>query len=359
MKDKIVNLAKQLIEIESTKDNSNCLDAVLKFSEKILKEFTAERFAKNSTKSILFYKEKKRPAKFKVILNAHLDVVPAKKDQFKPFIKNGRLYGRGAYDMKSAAAVEILVFQELTSQLSYPLGLQLVTDEEIGGFNGTKYQVEKGVRTEFVIAGEGTDLDINNKTKGILWVKIVTKGKTAHGAYVWNGSNALLEMNKVVDNLQKIFPVPKKETWKTTANIASVETANRTFNKVPDECTLYFDVRFIPEDKDSIIKKIRSCLTKNSSMEIIVHEPAEYTAEDNEYIMTLKQAISETGSRKAKTIAKHGGSDVRHFIGVGNSGVSFGPIGAGLHTDTEFVDIESLVTYYECLKKFLLNINCW
>ena len=140
----------------------------------------------------MIYPQKTRPKKFKIILNAHLDVVSGREEQYKPYEKDGKLFGRGAIDMKGAAAVEILVFKEVAKRVSYPLALQLVTDEEIGGFCGTKYQIEKGVRADFVIAGEPTDFGVNNKAKGIIWLKIKTKGKSAHGAYPWRGKNALL-----------------------------------------------------------------------------------------------------------------------------------------------------------------------
>jgi len=141
----------------------------------------------------LVYFQKTRPNNFKIILNAHLDVVSGRKEQYKPYEKDGKLFGRGAIDMKGAAAVEILVFKEIAKKVSYPLALQLVTDEEIGGFCGTKYQIEKGVRADFVIAGEPTDFGVNNKAKGIIWLKIKTKGKAAHGAYPWRGKKCLID----------------------------------------------------------------------------------------------------------------------------------------------------------------------
>jgi len=89
-----------------------------------------------SRSSPLIYLGAKRP-RFQVILNAHLDVVPAQPDQFRPRREGDRLYARGAQDMKVAALVEAQVFRELAAELPYPLALQLVTDEEVGGRDGT------------------------------------------------------------------------------------------------------------------------------------------------------------------------------------------------------------------------------
>ncbi len=265
MKSQILDLTSKLISIPSTKDNSKTLKQVLDVALKELKDFTIEYFEKDGVPSALVYPQSKRPKKFKVILNAHLDVVAAKEKQFQPKIKNNRLYGRGAIDMKGAAAVEILLFKELAKKLSYPLALQLVTDEEIGGFKGTKYQIEKGVRADFVIAGEPTDFGINHKAKGIIWAKVHFSGKSAHGAYPWQGENALLKAKKALDKLYKSYPLPKKEAWRTTVNLARIETTNQTFNQVPDNAVLSLDVRYIPEElkgksfqkgKEILIKKL-------------------------------------------------------------------------------------------------------
>lgn len=368
MINQILNLTKLLIFHPSTSSNPQALKEVLEEAIKSLKQnknLTIEYFEKNQKPSVLIYKGKTRPKKFKIILNAHLDVVSGKSEQFKPDEKNGKLYGRGAIDMKGAAAVEILVFKELVEKVNYPLGLQLVTDEEIGGFDGTKYQIEKGVRADFVIAGEPTNFGINNKAKGIIWLKIKTKGKSAHGAYPWQGKNALLIAKQIIDKVYKKYPLPKKEAWKTTFNLAKIETSNQTFNKVPDEAIISFDIRYIPEEfkglsfkkgKRLLEKKIKKIIGRMGKSEILLFEPPQITSQKNPYVLSLKKSIEKITGKKAKTIVKHGGSDIRHFNQVGIEGVTFGPIGGNLHADNEWVDIKSLEKYYQILKDFLLNI---
>lgn len=366
---KILNLTKQLISHPSTASNSQALKEVLEEAIKPLKEnknLTFEYFEKNQKPSVLIYKEKTRPKRFKIILNAHLDVVEGKQEQFKPYEKNGKLYGRGAIDMKAAGAVEILVFKELIEKVNYPLGLQLVTDEEIGGFDGTKHQIEKKVRADFVIAGEPTDFGINNKAKGIIWLKIKTKGMSAHGAYPWKGKNALIIIKQITDRVFKTYPLPKKESWQTTFNLAKIETTNTTFNKVPDEAIISFDIRYIPEEfkgasfekgKKLLGKKIRKIVGNLGEIEIILFEPPQITFEKNPYVLSLKKSIQKITGKKAKTIVKHGGSDIRHFNQAGCDGVTFGPVGGDLHGDNEWVDIKSLEEYFFILKNFLIKIQ--
>ena len=108
--DAVLNLSKKLITIPSTSDNPKALGKVMEISKKTLEGFKYETFDKNGTRSLLFYNTQKLPKKFKIILNAHLDVIPAKKHQYIPKEKNERLYGRGANDMKAAAVSFILLF---------------------------------------------------------------------------------------------------------------------------------------------------------------------------------------------------------------------------------------------------------
>ncbi|MBI3984647.1 MAG: M20/M25/M40 family metallo-hydrolase [Candidatus Levybacteria bacterium] len=353
----ILLLTRQLISIPSTSDNQKALNEALMLCKKELEGFPVKEFEKNGSKSLLFSNQNKDLNNFRVILNAHLDVVPAKDNQFNLVEKNGKLFGRGTNDMKAAAASMIILFKTLARKLPYAIGLQLVTDEEIGGFNGAKHQIEKGIRCDFVISGEPTNLGINNKAKGVIWIKIKSFGKTAHGAYLWNGKNAILEMNKFLVRLTKSFPVPLKESWETTVNVASVECTNKTFNKVPDDCSILLDVRYIPQDKDTFVERIKSLLPKDFTMETQVNEPSQDTDEDNEFIKLLKKSTKKITGRQYPVIVKHGAADVRHFNQIGCAGITFGPMGEGLHSDEEWVETEGLSIYFEILKDFLLSVK--
>lgn len=357
MLNQILNLSKKLISIPSTKENPKELKKVLEVALKEVKEYKIERFEKDNIPSALVYNSKTRPKKFKIILNAHLDVVPGKSDQYRQVEKDGKLYARGSSDMKSAAAVEILVFKELAKKLKYPVALQLVTDEEIGGTAGTRYQMESGVRADFGIAGEGSDLQIRNEAKGVIWAKIKTVGKTAHGAYPWRGENAIWKMKKFLDVLENKYSVPKKPVWKTTVNLSSMETTNQTFNKVPDDCLIKIDVRYIPKEREIILKKIKELLPAGFTIEIIENEPFQFTPKNNKFIKILQNAGEKIVGKKLGFIIMHGASDIRHFNRVGCDGIEFGPVGYGLHSNNEWVDIKSLEQYYLILKEFLLSIE--
>ncbi len=322
-----------------------------------LQGFTVEHFMSNGVVSALVHNQKKRPKKFKVLLNAHLDVIPGKDSQYAPKVRKGKLYGVGAMDMKANAACMIAAFASVASEVSYPLALQLTTDEEIGGWDGTLHQVKKGVRSEFILAGEPTNFDIVSMTKGVLWLKISSKGKTAHGAYPWRGENAIWKMNDFLSALRKRFPIPKKEAWVTTINLSRIETQNDAFNKIPDDCTALIDVRFIPKDAKTILTTIKKLLPKGFLIEILANEPGSFIDSDDRFVKHLEREAQSILKKKLRLRGAQGSSDARHFTRVGGKGIEFGPIGAGIGSDDEWVNIKSLGDYYDILSKFLRSVE--
>jgi len=232
--DELINKVQQLIAIASTADNPRELLHAVSFVADLVaahtKNVTIERFERNGKPSFLAYAGAIRPKRFDVTLNAHVDVVPGKSVQFIPKIAGDRLYGRGAFDMKAATLVEAMAFCEAAHHTPYTLGLQVVSDEEIGGYDGVAYQIEQGVRADFVITGEHTlaPSTIYTDQRGICWIELAFRGKTAHGGYPWHGENALTRATAFAHAILERYPVPDKEVWSTTANIASIGTTNAT-----------------------------------------------------------------------------------------------------------------------------------
>ncbi|OGK64874.1 hypothetical protein A2313_00520 [Candidatus Roizmanbacteria bacterium RIFOXYB2_FULL_41_10] len=352
----IIELTKKLVQIPSIADKPEELKRVLETALKEVSQFSIERFYENNNPSAIVYSGKKRPDKFRVILSGHLDVVPGHKDQYQVIEKNGRLYGRGTDDMKAGCAAIILLFKELADKLSFPLGLQLTTDEETGGFAGVKHQVEKGIKTEFFLTAESTQLNIKNEAKGVIWGKVTAKGSAAHSAYLWNGNNAAWKIKAFLNKLEQAFPVPKKETWQTTVNLSLINTPNQTFNKVPDKASAGFDCRYIPADRGSILAKLKSLVPNDLSLEILENESFHYCSPKSEFISKLSNSINKVANQQAILNHGHGASDARHYSAVGTSAIEFGPIGNGLHSDDEWVDTQSLLLFYNVLKEYLLGL---
>src|SRR5436309_4722631 len=275
--DEFLITAGELLAIPSTADRPHELRRVLEFMLDIVGPgFTVEHFERNHKPSALVYPgarglalgpDQKGGARqrtdFPVIFNAHLDVVPGEPAQFRPYRDGDRLYARGAHDMKVSALVQAMVFAELARELPYPVALQLVTDEEVGGRDGTGYQVEQGVTGRFVVIGEQSALHLVTESKGLLKAYLRATGRTGHSAYPWLADSALIKLMRSLERLLARYPVPASEAWCTTVNVARVETPNRVFNQIPDEATAWLDIRFPPEDTDLAgrsVAEIATCL---------------------------------------------------------------------------------------------------
>lgn len=350
--------ATQLLSIPSTADRPGELRRALQFVlDFVGPGFTVERFESNGKPSALVYAGARRA--FPVILNAHLDVVPGTPEQFVPRLEGDRLYARGAHDMKVAALVEALVFRELGARL--PIALQLVTDEEVGGRDGTKHQLEQGVTGDFVIIGEQSGLRLVTDSKGILGANMRADGRTGHSAYPWVGDNALLKLMTSIDNLLTKYPPPTEEAWRTTVNVARIETSNIARNQVPAHAEAWLDIRFPPQDTDltgrtdeEITDFLQSFCVPGVTIELDYADPPHKADRDRPEVRQLQQAARNQGF-DGDFLRKHGAADGRFFSQRGIDAVIFGIGGDGLHGPAEYVDITTIEPYHRALTEFLLS----
>jgi succinyl-diaminopimelate desuccinylase len=209
---------------------------------------------------------------------------------------------------------------------------------------------------DFVIAAEPTHFDIVYKAKGILWLKLNFNGKSFHSAYPWNGKNAIEKANNFINKLLKIIKNPKKNQWKTTVNLANINSNNKAFNKIPDNCELLLDVRFIPEDKE-ILNKIKKLLSNEDNLKVLVEEPSFLVKKNDTNILKLKKIAKNVLSKNLILRGANGSSDARHYSYINVPAIEFGPKGGGIGSDNEYVEISSLSNFYVIMKKFLLELN--
>lgn len=351
-------LTAQLIALRTDAGNHEALQHALELIvQQLPVPLTVEWFTRNGHRSFLAYTAKNRPDTFRIIFNGHVDVIPGKPHHYRATRVDDRLYGVGALDMKANLAVMCAVFADMVHQVPYPLALQVVSDEEIGGFDGTKLQIEQGVRADFVISGETTQFHVVNQAKGIVWLKLHAKGTTAHGAYPWRGQNALSLLMAAWQRIAETFPVPTTEAWTTTVNLARIETSNVAFNKVPDDAQMWLDVRCVPADAQHVVARIRACVGAWCTLEVITDEPALDVAVTHPDIRRLQAAVAAIHGAPAPLAAAQGSSDARHFVRVGCAGVEFGPVGGGIASDEEWTSVQGLRDYAHILRRFLQDVR--
>lgn len=364
MKIDIVDLAKQLASIESTDVNRPQLKQAIDFIAAIVDKtpgVKVEYFDSNGKPSLLAYTGERRPERFKVLMNGHVDVVPGAPEQFKPYLKDGKLFGRGVGDMKTAALIMALVFCELAPKLDYSLGLQIVADEEVGGHDGTEYQINQGVQSDFVIIGEcsapGT---ISPEARGICWADIVFTGRAAHGAYPWRGDNAALKAAQFAQKITELYPVPKNEAWVTTANIAAIQTANAANNRVPDQAKISVDIRYVLNDANfanrQAAQKFLDGLMPGAKSEVTMFEPAYVIDRQEPIVQKLLAAIQADVGRPVEFIRRYGSSDARFYGAKGTPTVCFGLPDHNIHGDNEYIEVAWIARYQKVLGDFLNSI---
>lgn len=340
----LIELTCDLIAFPSTADRPADLVAVVDYVERYARAIDGlivQRFNIQDKPSLMVtLRNTTTPA---LMLNGHLDVVAARPQQYAAEIRDGRIYGRGSQDMKGACAVLMRVMKDLAALPQPPdVGFMFVGDEEIGGFQGTGYLLEQGWRTEFFIAAEPTDLDICYAAKGMVRVDITIHGSPAHGSRPWSGVNPMTALRDGLIALEKRFPTPKEAAWVTTAT-PTVVRGGDTLNRIPETVTLSLDIRHVPEETpEAIAAAVEACfpgatVAKNSTGGIPL-----ITDRNDPHLGRLAALTERVTGRPTGYYREHYGSDARFYSGAGMPAICFGPTGAGLHSDEEWVEIASL-----------------
>lgn len=356
MRTDYIALAQELITLRTNHDQPEALAHALGIIEDCCAHLTVERFFHDASPSLLIHNMPTRPNRFRLILNGHVDVIPGHPTQYHPHIQHQRLYGVGALDMKANLAVLTVLFAQIAMHIDIPVALQVVSDEERGGFAGTYHQITCGVRSDFVVSAETTNFDIVHQAKGILWLKVLITGETAHGAYPWRGHNAIIRSQQLIASFLARYPTPTRQAWRTTVNVAHIHSSNTAFNKVPDSVELWLDIRFVPDDASSIHETIAS-LCAPYTYEVTMHEPPLHTPVNHHDIQQLYTITHAVRAKPPRIRAAQGSSDARHYMHVGGVGIEFGAYGGGIASNNEWMSISSLHDYHAILQQFISTLR--
>ncbi|HSW75045.1 MAG TPA: M20 family metallopeptidase [Candidatus Saccharimonadales bacterium] len=360
----------ELISIPSTGDNLAALEQAIALIERQfagIQGINMQRFVHNDKPSLLVFGGDRKPDEFDVLLSGHLDVVPGKPPQFKPYIHDGYLYGRGAMDMKTTALGMAHALREVLpafsglKQGSHPkVGGLFTTQEESKGAD-VKYLTEHGViAAKFVIVGEaGMPTEVCTEYKGMAHATIHFMGSRSHESRPWEGKNAITALGKFLGELEKAYPEPGKPVWRTTATPIKIESTSPSANQVPDGATVDISFRQIPGDPNFVNPgRLHSFLKKllgPTSAKITVYglERPVKVGHDNPFLEKLASAIETVHHQPARFIRKHGSCD-GHFFPYA---VVYGMTGEGLHGDNERLEIASIEPYLQTLRQFLIGLQ--
>ncbi|EGA89345.1 hypothetical protein GPDM_10565 [Planococcus donghaensis MPA1U2] len=350
----MIELLKDLIKIQSdTKERAN---EALQFCADWLKD-KGENVTIHENNGYLMLTAAKGQGTETIVWNGHVDVVPGHEEQFVPVVEQDRLYGRGSADMKAGVAAMMQAFVELDdTKLKRTVQLHIVTDEETGGRNTSKWLVEQGYHGNFVICGEPTGLKVGLQSKGVVRMDITFKGKPAHGSRPWEGVNAIESAMKFHQGITDL-PFRKESTEyyeQPSVNLPIINAGDR-YNVVPAICEVAYEIRYMPgQDKDEIIRQLASvadAVDVEMEYKASGSTPALTTPKENPYIQSLQKAILTTTDQEAILFGQHGAADTRYYAAVngGEGAIEFGPTGDDWHGNAEYVLISSVHAFKNIL----------
>jgi acetylornithine deacetylase len=303
-----------------------------------------------------------RPA---LLIVAHIDTVGAgdMPDPFTPIEREGRLYGRGALDIKSgvaamcAAAVSIV---QNGAALARPFIIAAVVDEECNSI-GTEALL-KQCTADAAIVLEPTDLKLVIAHKGYAWFEIVTHGRAAHGSLPGEGRDAIRMMGRVLEKLdamdRAIQSKPPHSLLGAASLHASLIEGGQELSSYPAECHMQLERRTLPgESAIAIESDLRALLDDlhardahfRATLRAMSSRPAYAIAPDAPIARAAAAAILHV-TFSAELAGMSAWTDTALLAVAGIPGVVFGPRGRGLHGAEEYVELDSVMACAEVLR---------
>jgi acetylornithine deacetylase len=268
-----------------------------------------------------------------LMLNAHMDTVGAggMASPFSPVVRDGRVYGRGAYDMKASLAAIMLAARRCRSLgLAGDVVVTAVADEEVASF-GTSAVLEQ-FGADFGICSEPTELALCLAHKGFVWLEVETAGVAAHGSRADLGVDAIARMGPVLTrvlDLENTLKIGRRHPLLGAGSIhASLIEGGQEMSTYPSRCLLKIERRTIPGEsgKDEI----------DGAGVVLERSPSEI-APDHPLAVAVERLADHP-----PVIGVPYWMDMALMNGAGIPTVAFGPAGVGAHADVEWVDVASV-----------------
>jgi len=307
---------------------------------------------------------KKKSAELAIL--AHIDTVGAgdMPEPFTPREREGRLYGRGALDIKSGVAAMCIaaIAARDSGTIQKPLLIAAVVDEECDSI-GTEALLKR-YTADAAIVIEPTDLRLTIAHKGYAWFEILTHGRAAHGSLPSEGRDAIRMMGRVLNILdaldRKLASLTPHPLLGHGSLHASVIRGGQEFSSYPAECRLQLERRMLPDESAGEIEvELRSLVAGLSARDPdfratvrgLGSRPAYEISPDAPIVQLVSNAICKIAgsSAAAQFVGMAAWTDTALLAEAGIPGIVFGPRGRGLHGKEEYVELDSVVQCSEIL----------
>jgi acetylornithine deacetylase len=288
-----------------------------------------------------------------LVLCAHLDTVGVEGmtiDPFEPRLENGRLFGRGSYDMKgSAGAIMAAAVALQRSGLPGRVQLALVADEEHASLGAVDFV--RRHRADACIVTEPSEGDLVLAHKGFMWAEIVARGTAAHGSRWDLGVSAIGRMGRIIAALEEHDRRELRSRRHPLVGPASMHCAMVAggigLSTYAPECRLKVERRTIPgETMEGAMAELREVVGRvgeGADVELIFGRPSLVCDPAEAIVECVREAVAaETGRRPRETGVAYW-MDAAIFAEAGIPTVNYGPGGEGAHAAVEWVDVDSLV----------------
>ena len=291
--------------------------------------------------------------------NAHMDTVGVEgmDAPFEPTRENGRLYGRGAQDMKGSLAAQLVAAQNLKASdaaLAGDLLVAAVADEEHKSI-GTEALVDR-YDVDGAIVTEPTDLQLVRAHKGFVWIDVQTHGRAAHGSRPAEGIDANMHMGRVLSRLEELGRSLSGRQGHALVGPPSLQAGQLRGGSAPSvyaaECRLRMERRTVPgESAEEVLAEVRGILDDLSDADeafeaeaeiAFAREPLDTPADAPIAAATRTGLAHVLDDEPAPDTGASFWTDAALLAEAGTETVVLGPEGAGLHTTDEWVDLDSV-----------------
>ncbi len=409
-KDDLITLTQDLIRIPTLNPPGECYRDICEYLDQRLSKhgFSTQLIRAHGTPgdsekyprwNIIARREGKNPGDC-VHFNSHIDVVEVGSgwttDPFGGELIDGKIYGRGACDMKGGLAASIIAaeaFIDMHPEFCGAIEISGTGDEESGGYGGVAYLAEKGFfdpkRVQHVIIPEPLDKDrVCLGHRGGWWAEIETFGEIAHGSMPFLGDCAVRHMGAVIDKFETDLypamaqrhtemPVVPEGARQSTMNINSIHGGQPEQDEdftglpahcVPDSCRVVIDRRFlVEEDIDDVRSEVTGLLDAlKSERPKFDYELRELnsvlpsmTDKEAPIAASLAKQIEKVMGKEAQFVASPGTYDQKHINRIGKleNCVAYGPgILELAHKPDEYIGVDDMIDSVQVMARSLAEL---